>query len=108
MKARRKSTPMEQALLDRNYNVVANSRSISKSAFNPSSSLALVDGDIGDSLTAERIAEVALSRFGRVDHLINNAGIYTAKSFLDYTADDLRGFISTNLNGFVFMTQVAV
>jgi NAD(P)-dependent dehydrogenase (short-subunit alcohol dehydrogenase family) len=97
-----------QALLDRNYNVVANSRSISKSAFNPSSSLALVDGDIGDSLTAERIAEVALSRFGRVDHLINNAGIYTAKSFLDYTADDLRGFISTNLNGFVFMTQVAV
>jgi NAD(P)-dependent dehydrogenase (short-subunit alcohol dehydrogenase family) len=97
-----------QAFLDRSYNVVANSRGMSKSGFAPSSSLALVDGDIGDSATAERVAQTALSRFGSIDHLINNAGIYAAKPFTEYSADDLRGFVSTNLDGFVFMTQIAV
>jgi NAD(P)-dependent dehydrogenase (short-subunit alcohol dehydrogenase family) len=97
-----------QAFLDRSYNVVANSRSISKSGFVPSSSLALVDGDIADSATAKRVAQTALSRFGSIDHLINNAGIYAAKPFTEYSADDLRGFVSTNLDGFVFMTQIAV
>jgi NAD(P)-dependent dehydrogenase (short-subunit alcohol dehydrogenase family) len=97
-----------QAFLDRSYNVVATSRSMSKSGFEPSSSLALVDGDIGDSTTAERVAQAALSKFGSIDHLINNAGIYAAKPFTDYSADDLHGFVSTNLDGFVFMTQIAV
>ena len=97
-----------QAFLDRGYNVVATSRSMSKSGFVPSSSLALVDGEIGNSATAERVAEAALSKFGTIDHLVNNAGIYAAKPFTEYTVDDLRGFVSTNLDGFVFMTQIAV
>ena len=97
-----------KAFLDRGYNVVATSRSISKSSFAPSANLALVDGDIADASTAERVAQAALSRFGSIDHLVNNAGIYTAKPFADYTIDDLRGFVSTNLEGFVFMTQITV
>jgi NAD(P)-dependent dehydrogenase (short-subunit alcohol dehydrogenase family) len=97
-----------RAFVDRGYNVVANSRSMSKSGFSPSSNLALVDGDIGDSATAERVAQAALSKFGSIDHLVNNAGIYAAKPFTEYSADDLRGFVSTNLDGFVFMTQIVV
>ena len=97
-----------KAFLDRGYNVVATSRSISKSSFAPSANLALVDGDIADASTAERVAQAALSRFGSIDHLVNNAGIYTAKPFTDYSIDDLRGFVSTNLEGFVFMTQITV
>ena len=97
-----------KAFLDRGYNVVATSRSISKSSFAPSANLVLVDGDIGDSSTAERVAQATLSKFGSIDHLVNNAGIYTAKPFTDYTIDDLRGFVSTNLEGFVFMTQITV
>ncbi len=97
-----------QGFLERGYNVVANSRSISKSGLAPSSSLALVDGDIGSSATAESVVQAALSKFGSIDHLINNAGIYAAKPFTEYSADDLHGFVSTNLDGFVFMTQLAV
>ena len=97
-----------QAFLNRGYNVVANSRSMTKSGFTPSSNLALVDGDIADASTAERVAEAALSKFGSIDHLVNNAGIYAAKPFTEYSADDLHGFFSTNLDGFVFMTQIVV
>jgi len=97
-----------QALLDRQYNVVANSRSISKSILNPSATLALVDGDIAYIATAEKVAKTAVSEFGSIDHLVNNAGIYAAKHFTNYTVDDLSGFVSTNLNGFVFVTQLAV
>jgi NAD(P)-dependent dehydrogenase (short-subunit alcohol dehydrogenase family) len=97
-----------QAFLNRGYNVVANSRSITKSGFTPSSNLALVDGDIADASTAERVAEAALSKFGSIDHLVNNAGIYAAKPFTEYSADDLHAFFSTNLDGFVFMTQIVV
>ena len=96
------------ALLHRGYSVVANSRSISKSGVSPSASLALVDGDIADVATAERVMKIALSTFGSIDHLVNNAGIYAAKPFTEYSADDLRGFISTNLYGFVFITQLSV
>ena len=96
------------AFLDRGYNVVASSRSMTKSGFSPSSNLALVDGDIGDSSTAENVAQAALSKFGSIDHLVNNAGIYAAKPFTEYTVDDLRGLVSTNLDGFVFMTQIVV
>ena len=97
-----------QAFLNRGYNVVANSRSMTRSGFTPSSNLALVDGDIADASTAERVAEAALSKFGSIDHLVNNAGIYAAKPFTEYSADDLHGFLSTNLDGFVFMTQIVV
>jgi NAD(P)-dependent dehydrogenase (short-subunit alcohol dehydrogenase family) len=97
-----------QAFLNRGYNVVATSRSIAKSGFAPSSNLALLDGDIADASTAERVAAAALSKFGSIDHLVNNAGIYAAKPFTEYSADDLHGFLSTNLDGFVFMTQIVV
>jgi NADP-dependent 3-hydroxy acid dehydrogenase YdfG len=95
-----------QALLDRGYNVVANSRSISKSSLKPFASLALADGDVADIATAERVTKTAISEFGTIDHLINNAGVYTAKPSTEYSANDLRGFVSTNLNGFVFVTQL--
>jgi NADP-dependent 3-hydroxy acid dehydrogenase YdfG len=85
---------------------VANSRSISKSSLKPSARLALVDGDVADIATAERVTKTAISEFGSIDHLINNAGVYTAKPFTQYSANDLRGFVSTNLNGFVFVTQL--
>jgi NAD(P)-dependent dehydrogenase (short-subunit alcohol dehydrogenase family) len=97
-----------QAFLDRGYNVVATSRSISKAGFAPSTHLATVDGDIGQAATAEKVAQTAVSKFGTIDHLVNNAGIFSAKPFTDYTAEDLHGFVSTNLEGFIFITQFAV
>ena len=97
-----------QVFLDRGYNVVATSRSVSKAGFAPSPSLALVDGDIGQAATAEKVVETAIDKFGSIDHVINNAGIFSAKPFTDYTADDFRRFVSTNLEGFIFITQFAV
>jgi NAD(P)-dependent dehydrogenase (short-subunit alcohol dehydrogenase family) len=97
-----------QAFLDRNYNVVATSRNVSKAGFAPSPNLALVDGDIGQAATAEKVAQTAISKFGSIDHVINNAGIFAAKPFTDYTADDFHAFVSTNLEGFIFITQLAV
>ena len=97
-----------QAFLDRGYNVVATSRSVSKAGFASSPNLALVDGDIGQPATAERVAQTAISKFGSIDHLVNNAGIFSAKPFTDYTADEFRGLVSTNLEGFIFITQLAV
>jgi NAD(P)-dependent dehydrogenase (short-subunit alcohol dehydrogenase family) len=97
-----------QAFLDRGYNVVATSRSVSKAGFAPSPNLALVDGDIGQAATAEKVAQTAISKFGSIDHVVNNAGIFAAKPFTDYTADEFRGFVSTNLEGFIFITQLAV
>jgi len=96
------------AFLDRGYNLVATSRSISKAAFAPSPNLALVDGDIGQAATAEKVAQTAIDRFGSIDHVVNNAGIFAAKSFTDFTIDEFRVFVSTNLEGFIFITQLAV
>jgi short chain dehydrogenase len=80
-----------KAFLDRNYNVVATSRNVTKSKDLPSSpKLALVDGDIGDATTALRVAETAISRFGSIDALVNNAGIFFTKPFIDYTARPSR------------------
>jgi NAD(P)-dependent dehydrogenase (short-subunit alcohol dehydrogenase family) len=97
-----------QAFLDRGYNVVATSRSVSKSGLTPSPNLALVDGDIGQAATAEKVARAAIDKFGSIDHVVNNAGIFRAKPFTDYTAEEFRGFVSTNLEGFIFITQLAV
>src|SRR5271163_1111989 len=98
-----------QAFLDRGYNVVANSRSISKSdAFKASERLALVDGNIGESAVAEKIVETAITRFGSIDGLVNNAGIFFAKAFTDYTAEDFEALSSVNLEGFLYFTQGAV
>jgi len=97
-----------QAFLDRGYNVVATSRSVSKAGFSPTPNLALVDGDIGQASTADKVAQTAISKFGSIDHLVNNAGIFSAKPFTDYTAEEFRGLVSTNLEGFIFITQFAV
>src|SRR5215472_10991184 len=97
-----------QAFLDRGYNVVATSRSVSKAGFASSPNLAVVDGDIGQAATAEKVVQTAISKFGSVDHLVNNAGIFSAKPFTDYTAEEFRNLVSTNLEGFIFITQLAV
>lgn len=95
--------------IDRGYSVVGNSRHISeKNELKQSDSLALVDGDIGHPDTAQRIVETALRRFGSVDALVNNAGIFFAKPFTDYTIEDLDALSSTNLNGFIYTTQLAI
>jgi NAD(P)-dependent dehydrogenase (short-subunit alcohol dehydrogenase family) len=97
------------ALLSRGYNVVANSRNISKSgAFEATDSLALVDGSIAEGTTAAKVAEAAVNKFGSIDALINNAGIYFSKKFTDYTLDDLRNLVSVNIEGFLFITQLAI
>ena len=98
-----------KAFLDRGYTVVANSRNITRSgAFEASDKLALVDGNIAEPATAARIAEVATSKFGSIDALVNNAGIFFTKHFTDYTVDDLRSLVSVNIEGFLFITQLAI
>jgi NAD(P)-dependent dehydrogenase (short-subunit alcohol dehydrogenase family) len=95
--------------LNRGYNVVGNSRKIShKNELQPSDKLALVDGDVGLASTAEMIVGTALKRFGSVDAVVNNAGIFFAKPFTEYSAEDLRTLSSTNLYGFIHTTQLAV
>jgi NAD(P)-dependent dehydrogenase (short-subunit alcohol dehydrogenase family) len=97
------------ALLERGYRVVANSRNITvKGPFAESGQLALVDGDIGEASTAARVVETAVGRFGSVDALVNNAGIFSSKAFTDYTAEDFRSLVSTNLEGFLHVTQLAI
>jgi len=98
-----------QAFLDRGYNVVANSRTISKSeTFKASDHLALVDGNIGESDVAAKIVETAVTRFGSIDGLVNNAGIFFGKAFTEYTAEDFKALSSVNLEGFLYVTQGAV
>ena len=98
-----------KSFLDRGYNVVANSRNITKSGvFEVSDRLALVDGDIADPATASKIVEVAKTKFGSINALVNNAGIYFSKPFTDYTAEDLRDLISVNIEGFLFITQLVI
>jgi NAD(P)-dependent dehydrogenase (short-subunit alcohol dehydrogenase family) len=67
-----------------------------------------VDGHIGDPATAARVIETALSRFKSIDVLVNNAGIFFTRPFTDYTAEDFRSLVSTNLEGFLYVTQLAV
>jgi NAD(P)-dependent dehydrogenase (short-subunit alcohol dehydrogenase family) len=97
-----------QAFLSRGYNVVATSRNISSAGQAPSPNLALVDGDISQPETAEKVTEAAIKTFSSLDHLVNNAGIFYTRPFADYTAEDLRAFVSINLEGFFFITQAAV
>jgi NAD(P)-dependent dehydrogenase (short-subunit alcohol dehydrogenase family) len=98
-----------QAFLKRGYRVVANSRNMTKAnPFPASADLALVDGDIGDPSTAATIVDTAISRFGRIDALVNNAGIYISKQFTDYTVADLRSLVSVNIDGFIFITQLVI
>src|SRR5690348_3266552 len=98
-----------EAFLKRGYNVVANSRNITTAnPFAAAANLALVDGDIGHPGTAARIVDTAVSRFGGVDVLINNAGILIAKPFTDYTPQDFDALVSTTLAGFLYVSQLAI
>ena len=97
------------AFVERGFNVVANSRKMTQSAeVAASDRVALVDGDIGQSATAAKVVETALSRFRSIDALVNNAGIFFTKPFTDYTAEDFRSLVSTNLEGFLYVTQLAI
>ena len=94
-----------KAYRDRNYRVVATARSIKPS--NDDQVLA-VAGDIADPKTAERVIAEAVARFGRVDTLVNNAGIFIAKPFTQYTMEDFAAILGVNLTGFFRITQLAI
>ncbi len=95
------------ALLEDGYNVVGTSRHITEKR-KPSQRLALVDGDIGTRDTAQAVVETALRKFGRIDVLVANAGIFFTKKFTDFTDADISRLISTNLLGVVYISQLAV
>ena len=98
-----------KAFLERGYNVVGTSRNATKSAeLKASDKLVLVDGDIGETATAKKVVETAVEKFGSIDAVVNNAGIFVAKPFVDYTADDFRSLVSTNIEGYIYVTQLAV
>ncbi|AWY44135.1 SDR family NAD(P)-dependent oxidoreductase [Pseudomonas putida] len=87
------------------YHVVATSRSI-KPSQDPS--IHTVPGDIGDPDTARRVIDEALTRFGRVDTLVNNAGIYIGKPFTEHTLEDFNAVLNVNVAGFYHITQLAI
>ncbi len=87
------------------WSVVANSRRMTPSQ---DPQVLAVDGDIADPSTAGRIVDGALGRFGRIDTLINNAGVFISKPFTDYTAEDYAAVVGVNLTGFFQLTQRAI
>ena len=91
--------------LDRGYRVVANSRSIKPDA---SADVLAVAGDVAEPAVADRVIGAAVEKFGRVDTLINNAGIFIAKPFTEYSEADFAGMLSVNLAGFFHISQRAV
>ncbi len=96
-------------LLARGYRVVANSRHISAAGMlNPREDLVLVDGDIADRVTAQRLIAAAIEMFGSIDLLVNNAGIFIAKPFTEYITEDFERIARTNLQGFFHVSQLAV
>ena len=98
-----------QALLERGYSVVANSRTITRSAkLKPSANLILVDGDISMKVAAVKVAAAAVENFGRIDLLLNSAGIYVAKPFTEYTEEDFDRMLAINIGGYFFITQQVV
>ena len=98
-----------EAFLKRGYSVVANSRNITKAnPFAVAANVALVDGDIGHPDTAALIVNTAIARFGRIDMLINNAGVFIPKSFTEYTTEDFNTLVSTTLAGFLYVSQLTI
>jgi NAD(P)-dependent dehydrogenase (short-subunit alcohol dehydrogenase family) len=93
--------------LRQGYNVAATSLHFSPS-LSASSSLFLVEGDIGKQETAVKVVEGAMQRFGSIDVLVNNAGIFYVKPFTDFTTEDFNALVSTNLFGFLYITQLSV
>jgi NAD(P)-dependent dehydrogenase (short-subunit alcohol dehydrogenase family) len=100
---------LAKKLLATGYRVVANSRNItSAGSLTGTDDLKLVDGDIGTPKSAEQVVGTAIQEFGRVDLLVNNAGLFIPKPFTDYTSDDFRRVSDTNLSGFFYVSQLAV
>ena len=98
-----------QAFLARGYDVVGTARSATKSKELPGSDhLALIDGDIGQVETAQKIADLAVKKFGSIDAVVANAGIFLVKPFTEYTPEDFDALVATNLAGFIHVTQLAV
>jgi len=93
-----------EGFLEEGYNVVATSRDASRK-LTISGSLILLDGDIGKQQTAADAVEAAISNFGTIDVLVNNAGIFLTKPFTDFTTEDFDALVSTNLYGFFYITQ---
>ncbi|MET7783423.1 SDR family NAD(P)-dependent oxidoreductase [Streptomyces sp. NPDC005388] len=89
----------------RGFGVVATSRGI-KSSSDPD--VVTVQGDIADPATAERVLAAGMDRFGRIDTLVNNAGVFVAKPFTEYSRDDYDAVTGVNLTGFFHITQLAV
>jgi len=96
-----------ERFLEEGYNVVATSREANRK-LTTSSSLVLVDGDIGKEQTAAQVVEAAINNFGTIDVLVNNAGIFLTNPFLDFTTEDFDVLVSTNLLGFFYITQRTV
>ncbi|QIE28197.1 Dihydroanticapsin 7-dehydrogenase (plasmid) [Caballeronia sp. SBC1] len=94
-----------KAFRERDYRVVATARSIKPS---DDANVLTVAGDIGDPDTAHRVISEGVARFGRIDTLVNNAGIFIAKPFTQYTAEDYAAITSVNLSGFFYITQLAI
>src|SRR2546422_3141331 len=98
-----------KGFVERGFNVVANSRKMTQSTEVAASDLvARVDGHIGEPATAARVVETALSRFKSIDALVNNAGIFFTKPFTDYTAEDFKALVATNVEGFQYVTQLSI
>src|SRR5271154_3404119 len=98
-----------KAFVERKWSVVANSRKMTQSTeVTASDHVALVDGHIGEPATAAKIVEMSLSRFRSIDALVNNAGIFFTKPFTDYTPEDFKSLVSTNLEGFLYLTQLTI
>jgi NAD(P)-dependent dehydrogenase (short-subunit alcohol dehydrogenase family) len=98
-----------RAFLACGYNVAATARKATKSKeLPPSDHLAVIDGDIGQIGTAQKVAALALERFGSIDAVVANAGIFIVKPFTEYTADDFQALVGINLLGFIYVTQLAV
>jgi NAD(P)-dependent dehydrogenase (short-subunit alcohol dehydrogenase family) len=89
----------------RGWSVVVSARTV-KPTGDPD--VLAVEGDIADPATAERITGAALERFGRIDTLVNNAGVFISKPFTDYTAADYATAVGVNLTGFFWLTQQAI
>ena len=100
---------LTKGFLAEGFNVVANARRVtSAGTLTPSDDLLLVDGDVGNPSTAYNLINTAEQRFGTLDVLINNAGIFVPKPFVEYTAEDFQRVVATNLAGFFYVSQQAI
>jgi NAD(P)-dependent dehydrogenase (short-subunit alcohol dehydrogenase family) len=90
------------------YGVVANSRAIGRADIGRDPATLIVEGDIASPETADRIVSAAIERFGRIDTLVNNAGLFIAKPFLDYSEADFTAMVAVNLAGFFHMSQKVI